>query len=154
MPEPTFQLQFDPSQIATWAAEYDAAGDDAALAAGRRIGSGDFDADKDLQIIVEWKAGRRPLHHLSANKTPEKAEALRLAITAKTDRSAVAILTGLSGVSVPVASAILAVLNPDRFTVIDFRSLEALGIPRTMTDRSIGLYLHYLAFCRPFAKKA
>ena len=93
----------------------------------------------------------RPYHHLAGNDCAEIADALDLAIRAKSDRSAVAILVGLSGISVPIASAILTVLMPNRFTVIDFRALESLGVRRTVTDRSIGFYLKYLNFCRSLA---
>ncbi len=58
---------------------------------------------------------------------------------------------GLSGVQVPVASAILTVMYPDKYTVIDFRALEALGVVRYTA--SISLYVEYLAYCRALARK-
>jgi hypothetical protein len=51
---------------------------------------------------------------------------------------------------VPVASAVLTAIEPERYTVIDFRALEALG--SDSTDRSVNFYLAYLDFCRLLAK--
>ncbi|HUO00623.1 MAG TPA: hypothetical protein VMU69_30880 [Bradyrhizobium sp.] len=46
----------------------------------------------------------------------------------------------------PIASAILtAIIDPQRYTVIDFRALEALG--SKTADRSVNLYLEYLRTC-------
>jgi hypothetical protein len=42
----------------------------------------------------------------------------------------VAVLTGLSGVEVPAASAIMTAVDPERFTIVDFRALWSLGIER------------------------
>jgi hypothetical protein len=51
---------------------------------------------------------------------------------------------------VPVASAILTAIDPKRYTVIDFRALEALGIKRA--SPSVDFYLDYLKHCRQLAK--
>jgi hypothetical protein len=58
---------------------------------------------------------------------------------------------GLQGVQVPVASAILTAIDPERYTVIDFRALEALGCDSK--DRSVNFYLAYLKTCRQLASK-
>jgi len=52
---------------------------------------------------------------------------------------------------VPVASAVLTAINPERFTIIDFRSLEALGAETK--DRSVGFYLEYLDYCRNLVRE-
>lgn len=74
---------------------------------------------------------------------------MKLALDAETERSAITVLTGLSGVDVPVASAILTAIRPAKYTVIDFRALQALG--STSTDRSVTFYLGYLNSCRRLA---
>jgi hypothetical protein len=53
---------------------------------------------------------------------------------------------------VPVASAILTAIYPERFTIIDFRALEALNIPE-QPYISIDFYLSYLAECRKIASE-
>jgi hypothetical protein len=68
---------------------------------------------------------------------------------AKTERAAIAVLTGLNGVQVPVASAILTAIHPERFTIIDFRALQALNAAQPIT---LDFYLDYLDECRRLAK--
>ena len=51
----------------------------------------------------------------------------------------------------PVASAILTAIDPERCTVIDFRALEALG--KKTNDRSVNFYLSYLDACRTLAEE-
>jgi hypothetical protein len=57
----------------------------------------------------------------------------------------------LNGVQTPVASAVLTAIDPARYTVIDFRALESLGIKnKTIT---VDFYLEYLGYCRRLANK-
>ena len=77
-------------------------------------------------------------------------DALRAATAAPNDQTAVEALIELSGVGVPVASAILTAIYPNRYTIIDFRALEALGT--NTTNRSVSFYLRYLRHCRETAE--
>jgi hypothetical protein len=125
--------------------------DDNALSAGKRIQGGEFTRE-NLNAIFEWKTRGRGRSRIQKNSNAEIADALRLALLAKTDRAAVAVLNGLNGVQIPVASAILTAIDPARFTIIDFRALEALNI----VDQpyiTIDFYLAYLAVCRRIAKE-
>jgi hypothetical protein len=74
-----------------------------------------------------------------------------LAVAAKTDRAAIAVLLGLHGVQIPVASAILTAFGQTRFTIIDYRALESLSVRQSV--RNIDFYLAYLAHCRRLARK-
>jgi hypothetical protein len=58
----------------------------------------------------------------------------------------VSVLSGLYGVEIPLASAILAAIAPDRYTISGYRALEALG--ETRTWHTIDNYLAYLVCCR------
>src|SRR6185437_5860947 len=122
----TFDLQFDRKEIPIYAARYDSAGDNKAMDAGQRIANGDY-AKANVEAIFKWKTNGRGISRLLRNSQEDISDALKLAIEAKTDRAAVAVLVGLQGVDVPVASAILTVVNQEKFTVIDFRALAALG---------------------------
>ena len=144
-----FMLQFDPACLPDLAARYDVAGDDKALAAGCRIQRSTC-TRRELEEIFEWKTGGRGRSRLLLNSDAEIFDALSLATSAKTERAAVAVLCGLHGVNVPVASAVLTAIDPDRYTVIDFRALEALG--NETADRSVNFYLEYLRACRELAK--
>lgn len=143
----SFRLQFPRAQLRNWANRYQVGNEVEALQAGKRIRGGDCRPD-NLRVIVKWKSHRR-LSLLETNTDKEITEALRYATIAENERTAVAVLTGLNGVHVPVASAILTCIEPLRYTVIDFRALEALGV--TDKGRTIDLYLDYLEFCRELA---
>jgi hypothetical protein len=121
-----------------------------ALEAGRAIRGGDFSVEP-LRTIYIWKTGGRGKSRLERNSEAEIKEALHLASIAKEPRSAIAVLVGLSGVDVPVASAILTAMYPKKYTILDFRALEALG--NRTKDRSLRFYLSYLRYCIELARK-
>jgi len=145
-----FELQFDPERIIELSDGYSYPREASVFEAGKRIASGDY-SRANLEIIFEWKTKGRGRTRVAANSNDEIADALRLAVAAKTDRAAVAVLCGLHGVQIPVASAILTAIDPARFTIIDFRALEALGVRNAILN--IDYYLAYLAYCRELASK-
>jgi hypothetical protein len=63
--------------------------------------------------------------------------------------NAVDALTSLRGIDLPIASAILAAIMPERYNVLDFRALEALGHARHNVD----FYAEYVGFCRRLAER-
>jgi hypothetical protein len=144
----TFRLQFEPARIKELAASYQYGDDTEPLAAGRRIASGDFSRG-NVEVIFRWKTRGRGVSRLQGNPDLEISDALRLAGSAKTERAAVAVLCGLGGVDIPVASAILTMIDPERYTIIDYRALEALGV--AVTVHTITSYLEYLDQCRKLA---
>ena len=144
-----FKLQFAAADILRLAKSYGPENDTAALEAGREIRDGKYTREH-LSLIFEWKTKGRGRSRLLRNSDQEISDALNLAVSAKTDRAAVAVLMGLDGVHTPVASAVLTAIDPERYTVIDFRALEALG--SQSKDRSVSFYLAYLNFCRESAK--
>ncbi|WP_456712312.1 hypothetical protein [Bradyrhizobium sp. USDA 4353] len=150
---PEFILRFPLSQIQALAAAH--VEDDMerkAFAAGRRIAAGGR-GRSDFLAIVEWKTRGRGRSRPERNADDDIADALGLAIAARTERAAVAVLRGLEGVDVPVASAILTTLDAHRYTIIDFRALWSLRAKRR-PPYSVSFYLDYLATCRRIAAKA
>jgi hypothetical protein len=145
-----FKLQFDSTEITELAKRYGYQSDDYALEAGRQIRAGNYGRHQ-LQVIFQWKTKGRGKSRLLRNSDDEIADALHLASNANTERAAVAVLLGLHGVQAPVASAILTAIDPERYTVIDFRALEALG--NDSEDRTVNFYLAYLKTCRQLASK-
>ena len=63
---------------------------------------------------------------------------------------AVTELVGLKGVGVPTASAFLANIYPEKFTLIDILALRALGID----NQEIAFYRYYNDECRRLAKES
>ena len=121
------------------------------LKAGQQIKGGQY-ARRNLEIIFEWKTNGRGRSRLAKNTDEDITDALRLAIEAKTDRAAIAVLMGLNGIQVPVASAVLTAIDPERFTIIDFRALESLNVIQPAIN--INFYLEYLDACRKLAKES
>jgi hypothetical protein len=145
-----FELQFAETEIAALAERYGYAEDSVALRAGESIRSGHCSRE-NLSHIFQWKTKGRGISRLTRNTDHEIQDALHLAVSAETERAAISVLTGLFGVDVPVASAVLTAINPERYTVIDYRALEALG--QKTSNRSVDYYLAYLAACRHLAAK-
>jgi hypothetical protein len=65
--------------------------------------------------------------------------------------AAVSVLSGPYGVEIPVASAVLTAVAPERYTIIDYRALKALGEKRTW--HSVDSYLAYLLCCRKLVRE-
>jgi hypothetical protein len=143
-----FALQFDRSEIIKLVTRYEFKEYTAVQAAGKRIAAGEY-ARSHLETIYEWKTKGRGRSRIARNTDEEIADALKLVSHARTDRAAVAVLMGLRGVDVPVASAILTAINPSRFTIIDFRALAALGV--TSIVPTIDIFISYCEFCRNLA---
>lgn len=119
----------------------------AAFEAGESIRKGDFTL-ANLEAIVRWQS-ERAVHYLIGNSN----EKIRHALAAATDQAAstetaVKALLELHGVDIAIASAILAAIYPERYTVLDFRTLEALGHAR----HDVRFYEEYLAFCKRLAE--
>jgi thermostable 8-oxoguanine DNA glycosylase len=146
-----FVLQFAPSEIVALAARYGYEQDDDAFKAGSNIVGGNYSRD-NLKIIVHWKSPRK-IAYIDDNTDVEIARALRFASDPRTsESSAIDVLDKLHGVGVPIASAILTTMFPEKYTIIDFRALESLGVVKAPTD-SIRYYVSYLAKCRELARK-
>ena len=120
-----------------------------ALQSGGIIAGGDS-SPNHLETIINWKSSR-PKTLIMNNDPHDIRDALRVACAAPRDRTAVAVLCGLHGVGVPMASAFLTAINPLRFTIIDWRALKALAVKKSVV--TIDDYLEYLAYCRTQAER-
>ena len=149
-----FQLQPAESELQQLAEQYwqeagekEHALEKAAFEAGEAIRNGDYSL-ANLEAIVRWKS-ERVVHYLICNSSEKIRQALAVAASPdSTTETAVKALLELHGVDIPVASAILAAIYPDRYTVLDFRALEALG----HSPHDIRFYEEYLDFCKRLAE--
>jgi len=149
---PEFKLQCDESELSEFARTFGSEESESdAFQAGKEISGGDRSVT-NLVKIVKWKSHRRAGLILK-NTALQVKEALDLAVAVANSNSDENLITALEtlqklhGVGLPVASAILTAINPERFTIIDFRALEALGHPQ----QDEGFYIAYLNFCRNLA---
>lgn len=89
----------------------------------------------EVEPILQWKLRSqygRVIHWLKRNSDEHWRSITRLAFSAALDDKDLElelrtkILTTLSGVGVPVASAILALVDPEEYCVVDFRGWRAM----------------------------
>jgi len=149
-----FQLQPAEAELQDLAEQYWQTGGDkehelekAAFEAGDAIRNGDYSL-ANLEAIVRWKS-ERAVQVLIGNSNETIRRALVLAASPESStETAVNALTELHGVDIVLASAVLAAIFPERYTVLDFRTLEALGHAR----HDVRFYEEYLAFCKRLAE--
>lgn len=91
----------------------------------------------ELREIGKWKTGGHRIDHLlKDNNQTEVVTKTAIAFdSALSDSERVETLRDLKGVSVPVASAILTVYDPDHYAVVDYRALRAIArVEPTLAD--------------------
>lgn len=110
----------------------------AAYEAGASIRAGEFTLG-NLEAIVRWKS-ERMVHYLIGNSNESIRAALAVAASSSASTEhAMHALTSLRGVDLSIASAVLSAIYPERYAVLDFRSLEALGHAR----HDVNFYVEY-----------
>jgi hypothetical protein len=75
--------------------------------------------------MASWKSARARRHYLQNSPALVRVVS-RAALAARSERERMAALTRLAGVSIPVASAILTLLDPRRYGVLDIRVWQLL----------------------------
>jgi hypothetical protein len=75
--------------------------------------------------MCRWKSPRATRHY-ERNTSAAVRRASREALGTRSERRRLEVLTGLAGVSVPTASAILTLIDPRRYGVIDIRAWQLL----------------------------
>ena len=112
----------------------------------------------ELEAVCYWKSPRA-IHHIRSNSSSAIRAATRAALGARSERARLEALTALSGVSVPMASSVLTLLDPKRYGVIDIRVWELLYELGTVTKNpgavgfSFDNWHEFLMIIRHFAKK-
>ena len=112
----------------------------------------------ELLLMASWKSARARPHYLRNSPALVRAVS-RAALAARSERQRMAHLTRLAGVSIPVASAILTLIDPRRYGVLDIRVWQLLhaldptiGNPRGR-GFTIGHWEEYLARLRGQAQR-
>ena len=112
----------------------------------------------ELEKICKWKSPRA-IQLIKSNTEKKIIEKTEAAFKTRSERTKMELLTSLNGVSVPMASSILMLLNPKRYGVIDIRVWELLYKIGTMKSNPKGTnfkfneWYRYLVIIRHFAKK-
>lgn len=110
---------------------------------------------EEFYRICMWKSSRQKQRYLK-NKKRVKA-VTRRAFTETNERLKMEILCELSGVGIPTASAILTMVYPRRYAIIDIRCIEALreifGQDQIKETITMCGWLRYLELMREWAKE-
>lgn len=113
---------------------------------------------EELKTICLWKSPRAIW--LIEQNSPRIIKSIsEKALSSKSERNKIELLTKLLGVSIPMASAILMLTNPKRYGVIDIRVWQLLYKMKSVTKKSSGVgfsfnnWYHYLMIIRYYAKK-
>lgn len=112
---------------------------------------------RDFLDMCRWKSPRAMLHYRRHSAATVRRVS-RAVLATRDEARRMALLTALKGVSVPTASAILTLLEPRRYGVLDIRVwqlLHAIGAVRARPDgRGFGVahWLEFLALIRRQAR--
>ncbi len=112
----------------------------------------------ELAAMCYWKSPRT-IHHIRSNSPASVRAATRAALGTRSEQRRLEALRQLKGVSVPMASAILMLLDPKRYGVIDIRVWQLLHKVGTVTENADGVgfnfknWYQFLMVLRYFAKK-
>jgi hypothetical protein len=120
------------------------------LQAARRRG---YLTSGELEAVCRWKSSRA-IRYIRANSHHRVLSATRAALSTRSESARLLALLQLQGVSVPMASALLTLVDPRRYGVIDIRVwqlLFAIGAVRE-NQRGVGFslaqWLQFLAVLR------
>ncbi len=117
---------------------------------------GEFSRAEFLRMC-RWKSPRA-MPHYTRNSAARIRRVSRATLATRSERRRIDLLTSLRGVSVPIASAILTLIDPRRYGVLDIRAwqllfvLEAVGSKPRGRGFSAVDWLHYLDVLRRHAR--
>ena len=91
----------------------------------------------EFRLMCRWKSPRA--RHLWEANSPTRIGAVsREVLTTRSERRRMELLTGLHGVGIPIASAILTLIDPRRYGVLDIRAWQLLFSLRSVTTNARG----------------
>lgn len=119
---------------------------------GPKIKKRGFVNFQEFYKICMWKSVRQKHNYLVNKKTVERVT--KEAFKENDERKKMVGLCQLKGVGIPMASAILTIVFPDKYAVIDIRCIEMLNKLNLTIKKHITLniWLEYLKIIRNLAK--
>jgi len=112
----------------------------------------------EFLAIGMWKSPR-PKQQYLRNSKKEIISISKKVLSTKFERSRIELLTSLKGVSIPTASAILTLIDPKNYGVIDIRVWQVLYLYGSVKQKPSGMnfdfsnWYNYLMKLRYYAKK-
>jgi hypothetical protein len=143
---PLFTLQFDPSQIPVLAGRYSYPAEGRITSEiGPAVRERGYYTRPEFIEVCAWKT-ERSKSRVAANTSDEVAEATKLALSAQSEGLRIWIPMALSGVQWATASVLLHFGHRDRYPILDYRALEALGVKPYVP--TVSFWNAYVAACR------
>jgi hypothetical protein len=112
----------------------------------------------EFERMCRWKSPRA--QHLWRRNSAARVRAVSRAVLAtRSERRRMELLTGLRGVGVPIASAILTLVDPRRYGVLDIRAWQLLFATRSVAANrrgqgfTIAQWEEYLSALRHHARR-
>jgi hypothetical protein len=123
-----FVLQFPIEEARAYAERFGSAYDDRGLALARAARErGHYTRDEFL-AVCRWKSAR-PGRRQQTNTAQAVEDATRIALADESsERERMDALLSLDGVGWPTASVLLHLAYPERYPILDWRALHALGV--------------------------
>jgi len=113
---------------------------------------------REFWRMCRWKSPRAQ-HLWRRNSAARIRTVSRAVLATRSERRRMELLTGLTGVGIPIASAILTLVDPRRYGVLDIRAWQMLFAVRSVTVNqrgqgfTIGQWEEYLAALRHHARR-
>ena len=130
----------------------------ALIAELRRVRRRGWFSRAEFLRMARWKTPRS-IRHCERNRAAAIRRVSRAVFATRSERRRMQLLTGLGGVSVPTASAILTLVDPRRYGVLDIRAWQLLfglgTVGRRPAGRGFALrdWLEYLGELRRHARR-
>lgn len=111
-----------------------------------------------LKMVCNWKSPRA-IKLIESNSSSFIEQASYSAFISKNEDEKIKFLTVLTGVKIPMASAILTLLNPKKYGVLDIRVWQLLYHCKEVntnikgTNFTIDNWIEYLSIVRRYAKE-
>jgi thermostable 8-oxoguanine DNA glycosylase len=116
-----------------------------------------FFTKQQFYDVVMWKSPRPKKHYLS-NSEDEIINISKLVLNSDSDDEKIGLLTSLKGVSIPVASSLLTIINPKEYGIIDIRVWQLLFLYNEVKTKPRGQgfnledYKNYLSILRKYSR--
>jgi hypothetical protein len=147
---PRFELQFPRPLISDLAARYPHESDASILdEIGPAARSRGYFTRSEFIDLCRWKTVRSQ-RNVRLNSAADVEEATRLALGAGSEALRIQIPMALHGVSWATSSVLLHFGHNERYPIIDYRALQALGVYGNVVY-SMPLWLGYVDACRSLA---
>ena len=146
-------LRFSLDKVPELANRYAHGPDIPVIAIGRAARSRGYFTRAEFIEVCEWKTVRSK-SRVTKNDEDAIVEATRLALSVRNEALRIGIPMLLHGVSWGTSSVLLHLAHRDPYPIIDYRALDALGVPRGSVNYTVSFWIAYVKTCRELARVA